>query len=249
MDTVIQPSAGAAAPSRAATADARPPLLTIHLDGRVLGESLAGRWWQAIRRAWFPAAVVTVAVTLLAVVQSVLPGWAALGEAKMPLLSLAVVYAGLHLSPASAVGIGVFAGLLQDALSALPIGVSCVVYVVLAGILARHADDHGIVRTRTWVLAATLACAGCGLAFHLYAGLVQGVPRGVRLPALNVLGTAAAAGVLALPFSLAARRVRRVAPTCEARWKRACSAAAHSGVRERQRPVPDGASMTGGSEQ
>lgn len=60
------------------------------------------------------------------VIQTMLPGWALLGQAKMPVLPAIVVYCALTRDTPVVLAVGLLAGLLQDALSPVPLGYSAV---------------------------------------------------------------------------------------------------------------------------
>jgi len=69
--------------------------------------------------------VVMVFVLLSAsVAQALLPGWPWLGQAKFPFLLAAVLYYALNYGPGVTVTAAFLAGLLQDALSPIPLGYS-----------------------------------------------------------------------------------------------------------------------------
>jgi rod shape-determining protein MreD len=70
------------------------------------------------------AVMMTAVLFAAALMQSMLPGWGAMGQARFPLLLGVVLYAALTMERRGMLLVAFTAGLLQDALSLLPIGFS-----------------------------------------------------------------------------------------------------------------------------
>ena len=75
-----------------------------------------------------------------ALVQNLLPGWAALGGAQVPLLMSCVMYYSLSRETGTALTAGLLAGLAQDASGQVPLGCSSLVLCVIALVLGRYKD-------------------------------------------------------------------------------------------------------------
>jgi len=76
-----------------------------------------------------------------AVVQSVLPGIAFLGRARLPILMSIVIYYSLVRERGIVLTAAVLAGILEDALSPLPLGYSAVCLSILGIVVNRFKDD------------------------------------------------------------------------------------------------------------
>ena len=87
------------------------------------------------------AFVLTVALLAAALLQSMLPGWGAMGQARFPLLMGVVLYAALTLDRRGMLLVAVAAGLLQDALSLLPLGFSSFGYCFGCLLILRWRDQ------------------------------------------------------------------------------------------------------------
>ncbi len=87
------------------------------------------------------AAVLTVVVMVAALLQSMLPGWGAMGQARFPLLMGVVLYASLTMDRRGMLAVAFAAGLIQDALSLLPLGFSSFGYC-FGSLLILHWRDQ-----------------------------------------------------------------------------------------------------------
>lgn len=81
--------------------------------------------------------VLIVSLLGCAMLQAILPAWAAMGQAKPPLLLGAVLYYALSRENLQVVESAILAGLLQDGLGGIPIGFSCLAFVSIA-LLVNH---------------------------------------------------------------------------------------------------------------
>ncbi|OPZ27990.1 MAG: hypothetical protein BWZ02_01432 [Lentisphaerae bacterium ADurb.BinA184] len=211
MSTHTSPPVAGNTAAREAVAAARSAIVSVTLDIGALRGSRAVQAWETLARHWLPACLVVAAACLLAVLQSVLPTSPALGHAKAPLLTLVVVCAGSRLHLPLAVVVALLAGLLQDALCALPLGLSMALFTLLAGCLAaRRRPLEAPVRMRGWVLAAGGWCAAVAALLHVYAWGADGVRCGLRICILNILGTWLLGMAAAWPVDAAHRAVTRL---------------------------------------
>jgi len=148
--------------------------------------------------------VVLVGVTVMAALaQALLPGWAWLGQARFPFLLSAVLYYALHHEAGTALAAACLAGLLQDALSPLPLGYSILCFGAVG--LAVNGFRRLVVAEAlpTHLLFGSLAAAAATLALWVMlaaADLSVCPPRRALLKALGaaVLGLAAAPAVFAV---------------------------------------------------
>lgn len=85
--------------------------------------------------------VMFFALILGAVIQSLVPGAAVLGRARMPLLMAVVLYYSLTNSRGIMLLSAVLAGLFQDALSLIPAGYSAFCFGVVGIVVNRYKDD------------------------------------------------------------------------------------------------------------
>lgn len=85
--------------------------------------------------------VMLFALVAGAVIQSLVPGEAALGRARIPLLLAVVLYYALTNSRGIMLLSAVLAGLLQDSLSFIPPGYSAFCFAVVGVVVNRYKDD------------------------------------------------------------------------------------------------------------
>lgn len=82
--------------------------------------------------------VMVISIVACGVLQVQLPALGLLGQAKPPLLLSVVLYYALHRENTKMYTTAVFAGLLQDALSPIPLGFSSCVFCFVGGCVARY---------------------------------------------------------------------------------------------------------------
>ena len=82
-------------------------------------------------------AVLWVSLFFCALLQAVLPAWQAVGQAKPPLLLAAVLYYALSRDHHQVLESALLAGILQDGLGPIPMGVSATAFVTI-GLLVNH---------------------------------------------------------------------------------------------------------------
>lgn len=118
----------------------------------------------------------TMAVILLATgaVQARLPALGWLGGLRLELLPALTVYGALTLRRSRVVAVALFAGAVQDALSAAPFGISVLAYAFVAGILIGTRD--ALDRDLPWVqmAAGAFASAACSVAACAVVGFTLG---------------------------------------------------------------------------
>ena len=108
-------------------------------------------------------AVMLAVLVLSAVLQAVLPPLAALGQAKLPLLLGPVIYYALTSDRPRLVQAAVLAGLLQDALSLLPLGYSALAFCLVAVTVNRFRDTVFVHAAFTHMIFGALAAAAVTL--------------------------------------------------------------------------------------
>lgn len=116
-----------------------------------------------------------------AMLQAILPAWAALGQAKPPLLLGAVLYYALSRDNLQVVEAAILAGLLQDSLGPIPHGYSVLGFLTVALLVNHYRErvfaDHWFTHAILGIGSSTLVC------LLLYVLLVGGGPRaGVGFP-------------------------------------------------------------------
>lgn len=134
---------------------------------------------------------------LAALGQSLVPGPALLGSAKVPLITAAVVYYALMHGRASALVAAFAGGLLHDAMTFIPLGFSSFYYCALA--LAILAMKEYLFRESAWTAAVLTAAGAAIMALVLAVGLGGGEDPVMRVSAGPVALRVAGAAVLALP--------------------------------------------------
>lgn len=137
--------------------------------------------------------VMTFLVLVAGVTQTLLPPLAFLGQAKWPLLMGVVVYYALHRDSGVMLTAAVLAGVVQDALSPVPLGTTSACFCVGGWLMGRF---RSVVVTEAVVTPAFFGgLGGCAFTAVMYGLLVGqgrlGLPPGGAL--LKTLGT----GVLA----------------------------------------------------
>lgn len=136
------------------------------------------------------------ALALAALLQSALPSWTALGQAKAPLvLGIVIYYAlnhGLRLTLQSAV----LGGLLQDGLGLMPLGFSCITFCVIALVTRRYRDlvfEHeGI----THALLGATAATGSTMMLYTLLATTGAHSAGIGWAFLRALGSGLLAVVM-----------------------------------------------------
>jgi rod shape-determining protein MreD len=84
--------------------------------------------------------VLSIVLIAASVLQTLLPCYPALGNAKVPFLLCVTVYYGLNRRPEVSLTAAVLAGFLQDALSGVPLGYSCVCFGGAAWVIGRFRE-------------------------------------------------------------------------------------------------------------
>jgi len=113
--------------------------------------------------------MVMLGATLL---QAMLPGWAALGHARFPILLGVVLYYALNHEAAVAVIAAFAAGMLQDGMSFVPLGYSAFLFCVVALIAGHY---RGLVLSDAIITALFFGgIAGISVSFGLYLLLRMG---------------------------------------------------------------------------
>ncbi len=102
-----------------------------------------------------------------AVIQAVAPSLSALGEARLPLLLSVVMYYGLARDHRLMLGAGILGGILQDALSLMPLGYSSFVYCVAGWVMSRFKDIVFVHETITHMLFGAVGAAGATFLLYL----------------------------------------------------------------------------------
>jgi rod shape-determining protein MreD len=116
--------------------------------------------------------VMTFMLVLGAVLQAVVPSWAILGEARIPILLGCVLYYALTRPRNTALQAAILAGLLQDALCMIPLGYSSFCFCIVA-LLANRVKDE--VFSHQWFTHLLFgAVANGGMMLVLYVLLVRG---------------------------------------------------------------------------
>jgi len=108
-------------------------------------------------------------------IQAALPPFASLGEAKVPLLLAAVVYYALNYDSGSAAVAALFAGVVHDVMSLMPLGQTSAVFLVVAlvcGRFRRFVHGYEIHTTSLFGGAASLICVFAGYRLLANEGLV-----------------------------------------------------------------------------
>jgi len=150
--------------------------------------------------------VVMIFSAVLAVtIQTALPAWGFLGGAKLPFLMAVVLYYALTRERGMTLAAGALAGVLQDALSFVPMGYSSAVFCGLALFAGLFRD---VVMTES-PLTAALFGAGGGLLATLASYLL--LAHAGQAPAFDLrlawkLAGSAGAGALVAPVTLATLR-------------------------------------------
>lgn len=118
---------------------------------------------------------------LCAMLQAILPDWAAMGQAKPPLLLGAVLYYALSRADFQVLEAAILAGLLQDSLGPIPIGYSVLAFVSIA-LLVNHYRER--VFSDHWFTHAIMGIgASAWMTLALYVLLKgSGVRSGVGFP-------------------------------------------------------------------
>jgi len=87
------------------------------------------------------AFLLIVALMTAALLQSMLPGWGTMGQARFPLLMAVVLYSALTLDRRGMLLVALAAGMIQDSLSLLPLGFSAFGYCVGSMLIFRWRDQ------------------------------------------------------------------------------------------------------------
>ncbi len=136
-----------------------------------------------------------------AVLQALWPPWSVMGHSKPPIIMAVVLYTAMTKRWPVAGLTACFAGLMQDALGLMPLGLSSIAFLFFAGILNRYRQelfiDHGVTQ---WV------CGGLGhmtvslMVFLMlsFAGLID---RSVITLLLRLMGAFIQGGVTMLLVS------------------------------------------------
>ncbi|MGQ9661647.1 MAG: rod shape-determining protein MreD [Kiritimatiellia bacterium] len=106
-------------------------------------------------------------VPIAAFAQSQLPAWAALGHARFPCLPAVVLYFALNRDWTVALGVAVFAGVVQDMLSLMSPGASVICFVLIAAVVGWF---RSVVLTDSLITLAVFGAAAClamTFIFHL----------------------------------------------------------------------------------
>lgn len=131
---------------------------------------------------------ITVAAS---VVQTILPAFATLGNAKCPLLLGVVVYYSLNRPSTISLSAAFLAGFLHDALSAVPLGYSSFCFCVMAWAISRFRETvlteavvtqaffGAVSALSVSLLLYTLLTAGGFMALSIRGGLLHAVGSGV----------------------------------------------------------------------
>lgn len=112
-------------------------------------------------------AVMIVALCACAMFQAILPSWAAMGQAKPPLLLGAVMYYALSRSNTQGVEAAVLGGLLQDSLGPIPHGYSVLAFASIALLVCHYRERVFSEHWFTHVLMGIGASAWVTLALFL----------------------------------------------------------------------------------
>lgn len=145
------------------------------------------------------AMVMIFMLALGAVLQAVLPAWAVLGLARVPVLLGLVLYYALTRPRAAALRAAVLAGLLQDGLGMIPLGYSSFCFSVMS-IAVNHVKDE--VFANQWGTHMLFgAAANAAVTLGLYLLLVHGGDLAMSgRGALLKIGGALLLGAVAAPL-------------------------------------------------
>jgi rod shape-determining protein MreD len=144
--------------------------------------------------------VMIASLLLCAMVQAISPDWAALGQAKPPLLLGVVMYYALSRENTQVIECALIAGLLQDSLGPIPHGFSVIAFLSIALLINHYRErvfsDHWFTHAVMGIAASVWVC------FVLYillvgSGLRTGVPFSFAMS--KALGMSLL-GIVAMPI-------------------------------------------------
>lgn len=94
-----------------------------------------------------------------ATAQAVLPSWTLLGTARPPVLLSVALYYAMTRDRKMMLTAALLAGLLQDALSLIPLGYSSILFVVVASMVSRFRELVFVYRGMTHLILGAMASA------------------------------------------------------------------------------------------
>ena len=138
--------------------------------------------------------ILIVITILISVVQAIMPVVNILGHAKPPLLLAVVIYYALRTERSWVIAAAISSGLLHDALSPIPFGVSALAFTAIG--LSIHSQQENLF-TQQWITSALLgAVSGFVLTVFLYLVLVGG--NQLQMSFIAMLVKAVGVGVIAI---------------------------------------------------
>jgi len=132
--------------------------------------------------------VMFIVLVATSVLQTLLPSYPGLGNAKVPFLLCLVVYYGLNRRPGVSVTAAVLAGFMQDALSSVPLGYSSFCFAIAAWVVGRFRETVLTEALVTRVFFGAIPSFGVSLLLYLllvHDGLLD---VSFRLAAAHALG-------------------------------------------------------------
>jgi rod shape-determining protein MreD len=129
-----------------------------------------------------------------ALVQAGLPYWTAMGHAKPPIVLGIILYYAMNQGLRMALQGAVIGGVLQDGLSLMPLGFSCLAFCAVVLVTRRFRDLVFSHEGMTHALVGAAAAVGSTLILYGLLFLVDGNQGGVGQVLLRALGS----GLLAL---------------------------------------------------
>jgi len=130
------------------------------------------------------------------VLQTILPGFTALGNAKFPLLLGVVVYYSLNRPLVSAFAAAFFAGFLQDALSMVPLGYSSFCFCIAAWAIGRLRDTVLSESVVTQVFFGAISATTVSLLLYVLLVLADAVAIAPRTALAHIVGSGLLGGIV-----------------------------------------------------